>query len=142
MSSNTNGGLEVDAALHAQIVHDYIIDNPDLFQEEPKKRRKTERITDYENTSWGRMLADPATRDPTTYLGKLFRRRYRLPFQVFDEILLPMCITHSIFGSGKNATIPVAIKLMVALRILGRGVCCDDPTTNYKSRLCTAVRSE
>lgn len=46
---------------------------------------------DYSDTTWGRMLKDPASlselRNPHSYLALLFRRRFRIPFQLFELLL-------------------------------------------------------
>ena len=119
-----------DSELLERIVEEYIIENGEDFVDvkAPKKRRvaRSPRLIDFSVTKWGALLADPNTRVPNTYQGKLFRRRFRVPFQVFDEVLLPMCREHNVFGKGHNSRIPIAIKLLAGLRILGRGSCCDD----------------
>jgi hypothetical protein len=43
---------------------------------------------------------------------------------MFVNKLVPMCIEKNIFGTSR--TIPVEFKLLVALRMLGRGSCADD----------------
>ncbi len=41
----------------------------------------------YNESAWGRQLRDPAIRNPLSTKGKLFRRRFRVPYPVFEEIL-------------------------------------------------------
>ena len=41
----------------------------------------------YEASTWGRMLTDPRTQDPGNKRGKLFRRRLRVPFPIFEIIV-------------------------------------------------------
>jgi hypothetical protein len=119
-----------DSELFERIVEEYIVENGEDFVDvkAPKKRRvaRSSRLIDFYKTKWGVLLTDPNTRVPNTYQGKLFRRRFRVPFQVFDEVLLPMCKEYNVFGNGHNSRIPIAIKLLGGLRILGRGSCCDD----------------
>ena len=119
-----------DSELFERIVEEYIVENGEDFVDvkAPKKRRvaRSSRLIDFYKTKWGVLLTDPNTRVPNTYQGKLFRRRFRVPFQVFDEVLLPMSKEYNVFGNGHNSRIPIAIKLLAGLRILGRGSCCDD----------------
>ena len=46
---------------------------------------------DYSDSTWGRMLKDPASlaelRNPHSDLALLFRRRFRVPFQLFELLL-------------------------------------------------------
>ena len=65
--------------------------------------------------------------------GKLFRRRFRVPYDVFCK-LVTMCLDKKLFGlkSHKATNIanrnvcPVEIKLLAVLRILGRNWNFDD----------------
>jgi hypothetical protein len=41
----------------------------------------------YSESAWGRMLRNPNIKDPTTVAGKLFRRRFRVPYPLFEDIL-------------------------------------------------------
>ena len=57
-------------------------------------------------------------------MAKKFRRRFRVPYVLFKKKIVPMCIDQNIFGVSRY--IPVEFKIMVALRMLGRGNCADD----------------
>ena len=65
--------------------------------------------------------------------GKLFRRRFRVPWILFRK-LLTLCRTHNLFGPhADDATdctgidlCPIELKLMGVLRMLGRAWICDD----------------
>ena len=83
---------------------------------------------DYWKTPWGVMLRHPDINNPTTKLGRLFRRRFRVPFPIFDEILVRRCREKNIFDikSDKCVRIPLEFKILIALRILGRGNPADD----------------
>ena len=78
------------------------------------------------------MLKDPFLHDDDSFLAKQFRRRFRIPFRFFNEWLVPQCEENNIFGLKRKADgsvfgiIPLEIKILIALRILGRGNCCDD----------------
>jgi hypothetical protein len=79
---------------------------------------------------WGRMLKNPAIQDPTSRAGKLFRRRFRIPFPIFQK-LLDIAREKRLFGhADENCTgqpaFSIELKLLGVLRILGRGWCFDD----------------
>jgi hypothetical protein len=71
------------------------------------------------------MLLDPDTADVTTRAGKKFRRRFRVPFPIFTE-LVQMCNREAIFSIKRKSRIPVECKIMACLRVLGRDNCADD----------------
>ena len=61
----------------------------DRLSEEGFFRRKRTRreATDYWQTPWGQLILNPNTRSIETSEGKLFRRRFRLPFPVYVKLL-------------------------------------------------------
>ena len=79
---------------------------------------------------------------------KLWRRRFRVPFSVFLD-LVKVCKDELIFGIDSckqndicgNTICPVEIKLMGVLRVLGRGWCFDDVAEASKMSLSVAQRS-
>jgi hypothetical protein len=73
---------------------------------------------DYTKTNWGLLIRNPKFPD------KLFRRRFRLPFQLF-EILVNLCKEMNVFEAKvvSRIKIPVEIKLLCCLRVLGRDEC-------------------
>lgn len=79
---------------------------------------------DYTKTSWGLLIRSPLVRFPDNRHGKLFRRRFRLPFQLF-EILVDLCKEMNVFEVKvvSRVKIPVEIKLLCCLRVLGRDEC-------------------
>jgi len=92
------------------------------------KKRKRSVKNDFKNTEWMQMINNPDIRDDSSKLGKTFRRRFRVPFVIFDEWILPICIRYNVFEIKDEARvrIPIEIKIMIALRILGRANCADD----------------
>ena len=60
-----------------------------------------------------------------SFLGKKFRRRFRLPYALFQKVKA-CCIEKGIFKSKHRSPIPIEFKILISLRILGRGNCCDD----------------
>ena len=90
-----------------------------------KKARKSE--NPYKACSWLQLLHNPLTRDPTSRSAKLFRRKFRVPHPVFMDILDKVkstgekefaVLTEPLIGG--EMPIPLELKLLSALRILGK----------------------
>jgi hypothetical protein len=94
--------------------------------ETAKIRTFSSRNFDYWETSWGKLLRNPNTRDISSKEGRLFRRRFRVPFQIFTDVLLPKSKEHNIFDTRGTTQIPLEIKILMVLRVLGRNNCIDD----------------
>ena len=97
------------------------------------KRKRAKRVQrddfigiDYTKTTWGLLIRNPLVKSPDNQLGKTFRRRFRVPFQLF-EILVKICSDNNIFEikNPSRVKIPIEIKLLCCLRVLGRDDCCD-----------------
>lgn len=91
--------------------------------------RRFERRPDYDKSTWGLMLLNPRFKDPGDKKGgQLFRRRFRVPFPVFEEIL-GMTRSSGWFTEGRDAigvlAAPLELKILGVLRVLGRGYCFD-----------------
>lgn len=56
------------------------------------------------------------------YLASM--RRFRVPYSVLVDTIVPECQLYNVFGT--SYTIPVEFKVLVSLRLLGRGNCLDD----------------
>ena len=115
------------AAAAAHIWMDILCNTAHRVALQPVRRLVYQR-PDYKQSSWWRMLQDAAVRDAKTKEGKQFRRRFRLPFQLYADIVVrweawfpkrPADIT------GRN-TIPVSLLILGVLRVLGRGNYYDD----------------
>ena len=92
----------------------------------PKRRRlATEDLTNFWDTPWGKLIQHPDVRDPATKTGKIFRRRFRLPFPLFNH-LVNLCQEHDIFETKRQSKIPIEAKVVACLRILARDHCADD----------------
>ena len=89
---------------------------------------RTKKINYFSETRWGRMISNPAIEDPTTKEGREFRRKFRLPFPVFSKIIVPECDRLNVFEVKDEARvrIPTEFKVLICLRILGRGAYHDD----------------
>ena len=108
---------------------DLFITDESLPISAPKQTRtrpKARFSVDYTQTNWGKFLVDPEVKDPDSRKGKLFRRRFRVPYTVFCWICTK-CKERNVFEIKREASveIPIAIKVLLCLRILGRGDCCD-----------------
>jgi Plant transposon protein len=94
-----------------------------------KRRRasETRNLVDYTTTKWGQLLKDPTLSDPSSPKAKIFRRRFRMPYNLFLYVVA-RCKEKAIFSNFKSTRgqIPDEIKLMACLRILGRDNCFDD----------------
>ncbi len=90
----------------------------------PKKKRfRGPSLThvQLEESVWGQMLNHPDIDDPTSYVAMKFRLRFRIPYGVFKHVLIPICIKENIFDLVRKSRIPIQFKLLVCLRIIGRG---------------------
>ena len=86
---------------------------------EKRKRNVIQRSTNLWETNWGKMLLNPATADIETLEGKKFRRRFRMDYRMFREVLVPMCREINVFEMKISSRITIEFKILVALRILG-----------------------
>jgi hypothetical protein len=82
------------------------------------------------STNWGEMISSGRAGDVSTAEGKRFRTRFRLPYVLFER-LVGICKAHKVFhshdvNSAGIQSMPVALKVLGALRTLGRGTLHDD----------------
>ena len=106
-----------------------------------RSRKVIERKDPYGRSFWADYL-DPSVlervSDPTTYEGKQFRRRFRVPFPVFLDLLEKTrdmgFADHRTDICGRPC-VPLGSKLLGVLRVLGRGVCFDDIALSLEYRL-------
>ena len=118
-----------DESLAFEVVSDWIQINCDEF-DHPRKRALTGRTQkiNYWDTPWGQLLQNPEVKVERSKWGKLFRRRFRVPYSLFNQILVPKCREANIFAiiSEARVRIPLEFKLLMCLRILTRGNVADD----------------
>ena len=73
-------------------------------------------------------MRNPEIRNPASNSGKLFRRRFRVPFPLYER-LYQMCIEmgfeENVVDAFGRAGVPLQLKLLGVLRILGRATCVD-----------------
>ena len=88
-----------------------------------KARKGSKHITDEQlsRSVWGMMLAHPDIKEPNSRMGLKFRLRFRVPYSVFKEVLVPRCIADDVFECKRQTQLQVEIKVLICLRILGRG---------------------
>ena len=66
-----------------------------------KKRTNVLRNKKYWDSPWGQMLKDSTTKIPGSYMYKRFRRRFRIPFELFQP-LIDECELYNIFSSASD----------------------------------------
>ena len=117
---------EEDEETEEFILRDDEINNDDEDELSPKRRKRViGSCIDFWETTWGRMINHPNVMNPRTAEGKKFRRRFRMPFPVF-QYLVKQCSDHNIFGTIYQTKIPIEAKVLGCLRILARDQCADD----------------
>jgi len=91
-------------------------------QPERRKRQRLDltRPASFAETLYGQMILHPDVNNPRKKMGKEFRRKFRLPFPLFQH-LVALCREHGIFGQIKMSKIPIEAKVLIGLRVLGSG---------------------
>ena len=137
LDSNFWDNLDVEA-FGADFVQKNIHHFIDLDEENPSKKRRLGRTSkiNYWETKWGQMLLNPLIKDPASKLAKKFRRRFRVPYPLFSELLVPECKRVNLFNTTfeNMIRVPIEFKILIALRILGRGNVFDDLEELAESR--------
>jgi hypothetical protein len=95
-----------------------------------KKMRKAyenhNRTKDLSNSVWGQMLADPSVSVVGSWFNRKFRRRFRVPYSMFLEIV-EECKEFNVFGVQlRRSKIKIEFKVLTCLKILGRDLCADE----------------
>ena len=108
--------------------------NEDIFLSDSKRRRcgRTKKINYYTDTLWGRNLLHPDMKVAKSKIARDFRRKFRVPFPVFDKIIVPECDRLNVFEVTDTARvrIPTDFKVMICLRILGKLKYCRHEINN------------
>jgi hypothetical protein len=102
--------------------------NDDEFWDSPptiRTRTTRRRSPNLWETGWGRLLLSDAIKDPDSYEAKIFRKRFRLPYPLFQRFVAE-CKQANIFEEINITKIAVEFKVLIGLRILGRDNCADD----------------
>lgn len=90
----------------------------------PKRHRRSKPPVNYLTSVWWEMLQDPRIKDPKSDEGKLFRRRFRVPFPVFErltQIAVELGFPLRPRGANGRLGVPLKLKVLGVLRVLGRG---------------------
>mmetsp|Transcript_25677 Transcript_25677/g.24538 ORF Transcript_25677/g.24538 Transcript_25677/m.24538 type:complete len:188 (+) Transcript_25677:322-885(+) len=134
MDSPIMRGILQSACLAAESVNHNvrILLDDDGFHQDGRKRSRPRQIArpNYSNSTWGKMLTDEADqlRISGSTASNLFRRRFRIPFMLFEMLMEDVYIwqkdvaAHDITG---RHGIPLELKVLGVLRILGRASCFD-----------------
>lgn len=93
-----------------------------------KKSRSQHARPHYTQSCWYLMLQEPTISDPDSRIGKLFRRRFRVPYSIFQRLVgfATDWFPHPATDVAGRPCVPVELKVLGFLRVLGRGVCFDD----------------
>jgi len=120
---------DIELAIEVLIQRDYF--NDILRESHKQKRRRTgastdEKVSSIWQSTWGKLISNPNVTDPDSFEGNKFRRRFRVPYPVFKELLVPLCHEKNIFNSNKKSFIPTEFKVLIALlALLGRNNTAD-----------------
>ena len=91
-----------------------------------KPYQNRNRTKDLSTSVWGQMLQDPSVNEVGSWLNRKFRRRFRVPYSMFLEIVQE-CKDHNVFGMClRQSKIKVEYKVLTCLKILGRDLCADE----------------
>ena len=110
-----------------------IVDLSTLPNVGPNPNRQKPKVTtkDLWNSQWGIMLLSSEIHDPTSFIGKKWITRFRVPFPVNNQIV-QMCKEANVFQvKSERTSIPVEFKVLISLRILAKNH--DSETLNELS---------
>ena len=94
----------------------------------PLRRRESLPRPTYSESVWWRALHDLRVKDATSPQGGLFRRRFRVPYPIFCALvrLAKIWFPAAAYDAAGRPAVPMELKVMAVLRVLGRGSCFDD----------------
>lgn len=90
-----------------------------------KCRISRNRCKDLWTSGWGRMLLDPSLKIADSYIARVFRRRFRVPYPLFVS-LVEEINELNLFDERYYSRIATEFKVLCCLRILGRDTVADD----------------
>ena len=76
---------------------DQHIDDKQVKQQKEKKKRKRETKYNYFQHEWMMAISNPDIKIETSRTAITFRRRFRVPFSIFDEWIIPICRDNNVF---------------------------------------------
>merc|ERR1711934_133006 len=131
------GTMKTDSLVRLRLISllKLLVDLRDESDGPPAKRRKThdqswreEEPLDPLDSVWWRFLHRDGIEDSSHRVGRLFRRRFRVPYWYFRH-LCSMWRDNGWPPSDRDAcgrkSQPLELKILAALRVLGRGECFD-----------------
>ncbi len=97
-----------------------VVGNEGLVHEKiTRKRSRHLCAEDLWKSPWGVMMRSVEMSNPLSKTSMKFRLRFRIPFKVFNEYLVPKYVELNTFEM--RGSIPIEFKLLVVLRILQEG---------------------
>ena len=143
-----DSGCPLSVEVLRQIIMDVLDEEDFTGLRKAGQKRQRQPHQSLEDSPWGRLLRDPSLLVEGSFVNRKFRRRFcvcyyfqlrfilpvvllpsgrfRIPPRLFFDVLVPMCESKNVFQMKHDGRIPIQFKIMVALRILGRGVTADD----------------
>ena len=78
-------------------------------EQTPRKRVKRGHVNvdKLSRSIWGQMLSHPDINNPNSYTGMSFRLRFRVPYGLFQNVLVPQCIERNVFDEKRPSQIPI-----------------------------------
>ena len=123
---------ELKDMLHDIIANDTesfesVINDDDFWDDMPivLTRTSRRRSPNLWESGWGILILSQAIKNPDSWEAKVFRKRFRLPFPLFERFVAE-CKQANIFEEKNIGKIAVEFKVLIGLRILGRDNCADD----------------
>ena len=93
------------AAIEAHVI-DYITSHADDYFPLKKKSRQSKKRPNYWDSVWGKLLLDPNIENPNSGPAKKFRRRFRVPYPLFKDVIVPQCDEKNVFTGRNKFSIP------------------------------------
>jgi hypothetical protein len=110
----------------------------------PRPRNRGNNVTaeELERSAWGQLINSPDVGDPLSRNGIKFRARFRTPYPLFSELLVPLCIQYNVFKiQRENFGVPVKFRVLIGLRFLARAHDSDtmEELSQVKSSTCHTI---
>ena len=115
-----------------RFVKDIVLKRRAPTKKSRKQYQSHNRSKDLSDSVWGQMLVDPTISVVGSWYNRKFRRRFRVPYSMFLEIVAE-CKEHNVFGPQlRQSKIKVEFKVLTCLKILGRDLCADEIEEHLK----------
>jgi len=104
----------------------YLASQYNLNRFKPRQRKPP---VDFNKSQWMMMLQDEGLRQPDSAVSKKFRRRFRVPYPVYLDLLdkteMELGFTRRPLDFLGTQGVPLELQVLGVLRVLGRGTCFD-----------------